>query len=608
MTGPDDDPYGRQAAFEATLAARAEQAADNINTRTEQLNQRADPDTQAAFDRAVAENSVLLWTAKTPTPLTPTQQLPDWPTHTLPDWITNHIHATSRRLQVPVDLCAQLAVGVLAAATMGTLTVTLGDWTEPTNLYLFAAMHSGAGKSPAEKAMVGPLREWEKQTRDRQADDHNLEVANYKVAQKRFKEAEALYTKNAIGRSEFEDAVLSAADPPPAAYRLTVDDATPERLTQLLAAHQNLALISTEAGLLDMVAGAYAHNGRTNLDVYLKAWAGETIQRDRKGGDAGPETTMVEDAHLSVVLTIQPSVIERYQATSPDLRGRGFFARFMPSVPRSLVGKRTYGQHEPAGPEADTYRLNIHQLANQMRGPKHQYQIDPDAAELFYNWCDHMETMLAPGQPLEALHDASSKIRSSVLRTAALLQSANWNLDPINTTTMGHAITIGDYWVAHAMAIEGVVEGINNDDDRHAIQLAGRILDWCRKHRTREFTPRDLMLSMRRTVTHVEQLVPALKLLWNNNWLWFVEGDLMSVGFKGVRVLMQVHPIALTKGDHDITDSVSTRTNTRTRIGIEGKTTTTTTKKGPHTPPPPARVRDVRDPTTSPIDPTDPFA
>ena len=129
MTGPDDDPYGRQAAFEATLAARAEQAADNINTRTEQLNQRADPDTQAAFDRAVAENSVLLWTAKTPTPLTPTQQLPDWPTHTLPDWITNHIHATSRRLQVPVDLCAQLAVGVLAAATMGTLTVTLGDWT-----------------------------------------------------------------------------------------------------------------------------------------------------------------------------------------------------------------------------------------------------------------------------------------------------------------------------------------------------------------------------------------------------------------------------------------------------------------------------------------------
>ena len=113
---------------------------------------------------------------------------------------------------------------------------------------------------------------------------------------------------------------------------------------------------------------------------------------------------------------------------------------------------------------------------------------------------------------------------------------------------------------------------------------------------------------MRRTVTHVEQLVPALKLLWNNNWLWFVEGDLMSVGFKGVRVLMQVHPIALTKGDHDITDSVSTRTSTRTRIGIEGKTTTTTTKKGPHTPPPPARVRDVRDPTTSPIDPTDPFA
>ena len=607
MTEPtDDDPYGRQAVFEAAQAARALQAARNINERTQALHDNADPETQAAFDRAVATNTTLLFEAQTPTPLTGHNQLPDWPTDALPTWISEHVHATAKRLQVPPDLCAQLAVGVLSAATMGARTIALGDWTEPTNLYLFAAMHSGAGKSPAEKAMVGPLREWERDTRTKLADDHALAKALHKNAQKELKTAEELYAKKAIGLAEFQDAVLNAAEPEPVPFRLTVDDTTPERLTQLLAAHRNLALISTEAGLLDMVGGAYANNGKTNLDVYLKAWAGETIQRDRKGGDAGPEQTVVENALLSVVLTIQPSVIERYQSTSPDLRGRGFFARFMPAIPQSLVGQRTYGHQPPAGPEADTYRTNIHQLAGIMRGAPHTYTISPDAADLFWDWCAHMETELGAGQRLEALHDASSKIRSSVLRCAALLTAAQFTNQPVTAETMANAIRIGDYWTAHAMAIEGIVDGIANDDDRKALHDATRILDWCREHNRRDFTPREIYLSLRRRFTTVETLVPGLQLLWRNGWLWFAEGGWDQIGERGARVLIQLHPVALTKSGDAITQSERTRARTRTTYK-GGKTTTTTTKTDIPPTPPDVRVL-ARELPTTPIHDTDPFA
>jgi len=54
--GPtDDDPYGRQAAFEAALAARAEEAARNIAEREQAQRANVDPKATDLFDQLVAE-------------------------------------------------------------------------------------------------------------------------------------------------------------------------------------------------------------------------------------------------------------------------------------------------------------------------------------------------------------------------------------------------------------------------------------------------------------------------------------------------------------------------------------------------------------------------
>lgn len=577
MTTDPDDP--REQKFNEALAAKAALAEARIKAREGALEQQADPETAAILHDLVEQRVA----ANQPEPLVEAVTLPEWPVDILPAWVADHVRRTAERLQVPVDLCAQLAVGVLASICQGHLRVACHEWDEPTALFLYCAMHSGAGKSPAEKQIVGPLRDWERQRRADTERDYKVQVAEWRVAQKRLKELEAQHAKGVADVSEFRNAAEEADEERPAPFRLTVDDTTPERLTQLLAAHKRLALISTEAGLLDTVAGSYSSNGQANLDVYLKAWAGETIIRDRKGGDAGPEMTVVEDAVLSVVLTIQPSVIERYQQTQPELRGRGFFARFMPSVPTSLVGRRRFERHEGAGEEGRRYVAAIHDLADALMGPEMTITVADDAADEFYAWCDRMEADLGPGRPLEPLHDASSKIRSSTLRVSAILAAANDQATVVDLATMRKALRLGDYWTAHAMAVEGVVIG-SDSEDAHAVEVAVDILNWCRKHDRTEFTPRDVHLSLRRRYYHVEDLVPGLELLEAKGWLWFVHGHLTDVGQRGARVLARTHPVALTRSVDDLTESESTRPSTRTRV------------RGGKTPPPPLKSTETPEP------------
>jgi len=575
VTVTDSVPYYEKHDFlTPPIGVRAARAAANIAEREAELDAKRDPATEEAFaarvdaDEMIRQAEARLREQVQPAPLVDRPELPSWPVDVLPDWVADHVTDTAARLQVPVDLCAQLAVGALAAVAGGHATISAGHWRETLNLYLWCAMHSGAGKSPAEKAMIGPLRSWERDRQAARADEYTLDVARWKAAQKKAADDEKGYAVGSVGEEAFKSSVLAAAAPRPQQYRLTIDDTTPERLVQLLGAHQRLALISTEAGLLDSVAGAFSTGRQPNVDVYLKAWAGETIIRDRKGGDSGPEATVVDDALLTVVLTIQPTVVERYQTTAPELRGRGFFARFMPSIPRSLVGTRSYGDMTAPGPSADRYENELHAFAGRLTGllmavPLH---LDAEAAAEFFAWCDALEADLAPGRPLDVLHDAASKIRSSTLRLAGLLELADGRNGPtVGVEVMRRALRVGRYWVAHALAMEART-GVD-EDEAHAVDAALDLLRWARRHPEKMetgFTPREVYAGLRRKLRSVEELIPAFEHLRDRGWLWFVTGDVDGIGDRGVPVRARLHATAFTLSEEDITLGRRTRTTTRT--------------------------------------------
>ena len=99
---------------------------------------------------------------------------------------------------------------------------------------------------------------------------------------------QAAENKFANGKAALDD-VLNAAQEAEQArselvypYRLLVDDATPEKLVDLMEQQDGcITVVSAEGGVFDMMAGRY--DKTTNIDVYLKAHAGDPLTVDRIG-------------------------------------------------------------------------------------------------------------------------------------------------------------------------------------------------------------------------------------------------------------------------------------------------------------------------------------
>jgi hypothetical protein len=117
--------------------------------------------------------------------------------------------------------------------------------------------------------------------------------------------------------------------------------------------------MSAEGGVFDLIAGRYS-NGAPNLDVYLKAHAGDSLRVDRVGRDS----ESVDAPALTIGLTIQPEVL-RGLAEKPGFRGRGLLARFLFSLPRSGIGYRKISTSPVRPWEIKTYYRIILDLFRQ---------------------------------------------------------------------------------------------------------------------------------------------------------------------------------------------------------------------------------------------------
>ena len=243
---------------------------------------------------------------------------------------------------MPVDLPAAIAMGVLSTAAGGRAEVTVrGQWHEPVNLYVVAAMPPGAGKSPAFRLMCAPVFAAERKMREEAREEImraeiDRETAIARAAAKR---SAALKVKGddaatASMEAAVRDASLAEAMPVPVMPRLTADDTTPEQAATIMAEQGGrIAILSAEGTFFSVAMGRYT-SGTPNLELVLKGHAGDRVKLDRRGRD---ET--IERPALTIMTTVQPIVL-REMAAKPAMRERGVLARFLMAIPRDLVGDR----------------------------------------------------------------------------------------------------------------------------------------------------------------------------------------------------------------------------------------------------------------------------
>ena len=444
-----------------------------------------------------------------PLPLDHCGRLPVFPVNVLPPDFVTFVMEIAESRQVPVDMPAVAVLAALAAAAAGRYQVELPSHTEPCNLYTVCALPPGLRKTQTLHDVTVPLHESESRLVESMQFQVDRDRAAREVAEARAKQlqSKAAKTEDPAERQmlQAELAELHAETGEPVTLpRLTFDDATPERVAQLLAENSGrLAMFSAEGGIVGMMAGRYSEKGGPNLDVYLKAHAGDPLRVDRASG----RTVNLRAPALTLCLLVQPEVL-RELAQVKGGRGRGLLGRFLYSLPEPNLGTRMY---QPRGidPAAEAryqekmLRLFSAQPDGEVRGLKLQGQ----ALKVWASFHDRIERRLTPDGDLRPIADWAAKVAGAAARMAGIFHVAKYpdpETVPIEPETVAAAVTIADYFVAHAGAAFGEMA------DSPTMALARRVMAWIERHdypddftvrdlhqHNRDERPQDLLLALR---------------------------------------------------------------------------------------------------------------
>jgi hypothetical protein len=451
-------------------------------------------------------------------------ELPTFPSGMLATWQRQYVESLAVATQTPVDLPAMLVLAITAVAGARKAVIHIYEgYQEPLNIFGMVAQPPASRKTSVFREVTGPVEEYERElaiearpvvaaARTQLEIDKKIIEELQRRASKAQDDAErATLTEQA--RTLAEDV---AARRMPEIPRLLADDATPECLSNRMAAQGGrIALLSPEGGVFEIIGGRYSSGkNMANLAVYLKGHAGDQIRIDRM--NRPPE--FIDRPALTMGLAVQPDVV-RGLAANPSFRGRGLLGRFLYAMPRSLVGRRVIDPPPVPAAVRDEYRARLRDLLALPAGTDHGGEpvehvigLSAGARSAWLEFAAWIEPELGEFGSLGHLSDWAGKLAGAVARIAGLLHLADlagsqapWSV-PVPGETMTRAIAIGRYLIPHARAAfaEMGADPIQSD--------AKYLLEWIRRDGADGFTRRDAFEATKGHFRHVESMEPALEL------------------------------------------------------------------------------------------------
>lgn len=452
-----------------------------------------------------------------------------FPQDALPEDIRNYVGAISESIQTPVDMAGCAALSVIATSIQGKYAVQgKQDWTEPINIYLTEIAPPSERKSAVQHAMVKPVSDYENQYNHIHAAEVETSRMHKRILERRQKTVEDLVAKGKATQEEIDGIARELTGyEVKKPLRLFADDITPEKLASVLAENNGrMALLSSEAGIFDTLAGAYSKS--VNIDVMLKSYSGDQIRVDR----IGRESENIMNPTLTVLLMAQPNVISKV-LSNETFRGRGLTARFLYSMPASSVGARRYRSQPVPDEVYQAYERRIFNMLEDEYLPKPEViTLSPEADRLMEEFSQELEPKLV--KEYAEISDWCGKLAGNVLRIAGLLcragthRSQEFLEEPeplvVDGQTMQNAIKLGRYFLNHAQAIFNVLP------ENAMFQNASRILKMITEKGLTEFNRRTAMRFCR-TFKRVEDIQPVLDFL--EDYGYIISVSIPPTGGKG---------------------------------------------------------------------------
>ena len=442
--------------------------------------------------------------------------LPPFPTDVLPEVLRNWVRDVALSTQTPEDMAAMFALGTCAASIGGRVEVQAGpDWREPTNLFGLVALGPANLKSAVLRLATKPLVHLERELRAAATPDVASRKAIWDMKLKQLERAKkkAANTGLADDQEAVDDLARELAKiQEPVLPTLVVEDCTPEKLAEMLAAQQGrLASISAEGSVVfSLMKGKYSKSGEPQIDIYLKSHCGDPITVHRKG--AGE--VRCESPALTCIYAIQPDVLKGLTHGDSAFRGRGLLGRFLFAAPKSLIGSRDINPPPVRPGVSEAYSSLVRKLAGVAAGSV--VRLDEGAKRCFDHWRAEVEAMLADGGQLELIRDWGGKLAGATARLAGVLHCVQADPEvPVPEDTMKAAVSISRYLIQHARY---VLLGMSHGENDVSVQ-AFHVLSWIRRHEPEVFGQRDAHQSLKSRFSRAEDMAPALKELESRGYI-----------------------------------------------------------------------------------------
>lgn len=456
------------------------------------------------------------------TPLKDHSDLPIFPIDQIQGICGDFARSLTKHAQVDPGLVGTMLLSTLSTSLGGKVHINLGTHEEPINVYTTACLESGNRKSTVVKECSEPINQYQKEEQELMHDLIPAAQSKHAIFQKRLEGLQKVAAKS-DNPSERASLIVQCsavidemnANPIPKEPVFLVDDITTEALGQLMADNnETAAVLSAEGGLFKNIAGLYS-NGVSNIDLFLKAHAGDYWQSNRIGRAANSMTSPA----LTLGLAVQPNVIEEI-CKNTEFRERGLQARFLYVMCRSRAGYRS--RHSDPIPQYTKASYN-EKILSLMRMKAHfTLTLTPEAQELWDSFYDNIEKKLRPGGELEKLVDWGSKLPGALARISGLLHFANLPIstdftdgfqgnDKIDVDTVWVAISICEYYIEHAKAVYNMMK------EDSTVIAAQRILDYIIRCKPVEFKGKDLFDHT--NIRSMKEIQEGLNILIKKNYI-----------------------------------------------------------------------------------------
>lgn len=477
-----------------------------------------------------------------------TAKLPDFPVHTLPDPLSRFVWECAAQFEVPEDLPAFVVLSLLSYAFGPKISVEAwpGYVEDPCVLYLVIGMAVGETKTPTYKACMAPFYGFLEQiNQNRRKYDVQIE-ATESIIETRKKEL-----KNKPNDPIVQDSLVRAmseldklkeerpGDP-------IAEDITSEKLGIKVAENNGAMLVTSDEGdLFEIINGKYS-SGVPTLGIFLKGNSGAFYTVDR----VSRSSLIIKRLCLTLMQVVQPSVI-RGMARREENKDKGFLARFMYSLPKSLVGFRQFDTQPISNiTNARYYDWMLSALATPWgtEGPDkkkvpYRLRLSPEASECFRAVKIKIERQLRNKGSMYSVVDWGNKSGGYFLRLAGLLHCCHhngkkfWEI-PISLETFQSALEIGRYATQHTKAAYELMGAETTDETQDATE----ILEWAKQRTEPTFTKRDVTNSLRKRLKG-DRISKALAALEEHGYIE-IDGSLDGRG-RGKKAVIRLNPKAV---------------------------------------------------------------